>query len=257
MDKFKTLFFQYFDKLAIVIAIGLLVYSCYNFYKSTKVEDSIKKVKEFTPVIENNLRSIKAPEPTELNYALNLKSSFSKIPENELVKTAKRYKPIAKNIEHPDITISDAFHPGNTEILFKGATYDKALIHIIKNEAGVLIEQSFIARLGETIGGHEPVKGNKLIDFMTGCTLLEVISDVKKRLTTTKKIVNLNENGEFIGTEMRDEPYYIDSTKIKYKNDRLKGKIQELWLGETVNIGTITTLLNKMNHVSDTESTIK
>ena len=91
---------------------------------------------------------------------------------------------------------------------------------------------------------------------MTGCTLLEINTNAKKQLSTNKMSVNLNENGEFVNTSFNPEPYFITTVKIKYKNERLLGEIQDLWLGATSNIGTVTYLLEQqaaLNKPADVE----
>ncbi len=243
MKKLKILLLQYFDKIAIVIAIALFSYSGLSLYRSFTVSDSIKKIQEYSPVIENNIRTAKVPVPLKQDYTMAIRSEFNKISEEKMTTIVKRSNTVRVKTERTSFS-PEEFVAGVTEITFKGGTPDKALIVIKKKEADTLFEQSFVTKPGEVIGANEPVGEKKTTNFLTGCTLLEIINNAKRTLTTKKMLVNVNENGDFISTQTRSEPYKINSIKIKYQNDRLNGEIKELWLGDTANLGTITMLTN-------------
>lgn len=241
MEKFKNLFFQHFDKMAIALAFGLFLYAISDFYKSSKPSGSIEKIQEFSSNIENNIRTSKAPEPVKLSDSTELENTFARI-EKQIDDTEEEEVPVV--IVRGSGLHDVPFEPGQTDIIYKGGTPDKALITIIKIEKEDVFEQSFAIKIGEKIGENAPVIGNKVTDFMTGCTLIGIISDAKKELNMQKKVAKVNENGEYDGTETKFEPYFVNSMKIKYRNERLGGKEKELWLGDTANLGTITALIN-------------
>ena len=246
MEKFKIFFLQYFDKIAIAIAFALLAYSGFCLYKSLSVSDSIKKIQEYSPILENNIKTAKVPTSTALNYATIIKSEFMHIPKDKMEKIQSRRKTIIVKLKVAPITKKE-FVPGLTEILFKGGTPDKALIVIKKKEQDKLFEQSFVTRIGEAIGANEPVGEKKLTDFLTGCTLIDIVHNAKKTLSTQHKFIKVNDVGEFVSTQTESVPYQISSIKIKYQNDRLNGAIKDLWLGQTANLGTVTPLLETNN----------
>lgn len=264
MEKFKVIALQYFDKIAIGLAILLISYSIFSLYTNLKKEDSIKKIEEFSDIIERNIKIGKPSEIVELDYAMKLEKMFDNIPLPKDIKTAQPYRP--KDREKQTAVISDypkpspgssgMFEPGDTEIVYKGGTPEKAIIVIRKtgSEDGNVIEQGFFILPGEKIGENDPINGKKQIDFMTGCTLLDIVTDAKKTLNTNKLLVDLNDKGEFISTSFESDHYEITTMKIVYKNVRLYGDIKELLLGSTANIGTITPLLDSEQVISEDKS---
>lgn len=267
MGKFKVIIIQYFDKLAIGLAISLLSYSLFTLFTNLQKEDLIKKIEEFSPIIERNISHGKPPETVPLDYAMKLGKMFTDIPSPLPIETKQPYEPIDTKkqglvtrdelqTDHDRLTpgSQEMFEPGDTEIVYKGGTPEKAIIVIRKTSPEIGIEQSFIMLPGEKIGENNPINGKKQTDFMTGCTLLDIVTDAKKTLNANKMLVNLNDKGEFAGTAIKSDPYEITTMKIVYKNDRLFGDIKELLLGSTANIGTITYLLEPEQVTPDEET---
>ncbi|MGR3319746.1 MAG: hypothetical protein ACUZ8O_14865 [Candidatus Anammoxibacter sp.] len=258
MEKFKSIFFLYFDKIAIGFAILVFSYSIFNFFSNIRKEDSVKKINELSPIIERNVRQGKPEEIAELDYATKLEGMFDNIPlPVDINRSYKRKAPI---VEKPDYGLSvrqpqDGFEPGDTEIIYKGGTSQKAIIVIKKSTGEYELEQSFIVLSGETIGEYKPLNDKKRIeDFMTGCTLLHIISDAKKSINSSKILVNLDDKGEFVNTTLESDPYKITTMKIIYKNERLGGVVKELLLGNSVNIGTVTPLLASEQTTNEDDS---
>lgn len=256
MQRLKELILQYFDKISLGVAIMLLSYAIFSFYANYIEEESVKKIREYSPVVERYFKQSKPPGILELNYMARMEKAFETLPAPSTVKIIHTYKPIETQeflsetdtkAQFPFTGIVSkpvapgGFIPGDTEIVYKGGTPYKALIVIRKEDQGNVIEQGFIVEHGEIIGANDPINGKRVIDFKTGCTLKEIIPNAKKKLFTNKRIVKLDEKGEFIGALVEQEPYYISTMKIVYENKRT-GSTDELWLGSTVNIGTVTPL---------------
>ncbi len=86
-------------------------------------------------------------------------------------------------------------------------------------------------KAGEQIGA-EKIIGGKKVNFTTNCILQDIIGKAQRPVTFMKKVVILNEEGEFVGTKIVPGETFMKSTsKIVYKDDQ--GSISELWLGET------------------------
>ncbi len=235
MDKLKNFLLQYFDKIAIFLAVAVIGYAIYGYKENSTKEESITKIEDSFPVIERNFKLGKQPEPEPLNYVAKIEKNFREMPEPPRMQFEAPMPPDSERMAE--------FAPGDTEIIFKGGTREKAIVLIRKTTGEMVIEQNFFIRPGDGIGVNKPIIGEKLIDYMTGCSLLEIIDYAKKALNANKIKVNLNENGEFVSSSNISEPYYVKTMKIRFKNDRLDGREQEALLGDIVNIGTITPLL--------------
>ena len=118
----------------------------------------------------------------------------------------------------------------NTEIIFKGMADGTAYISIKKEINGQWHEHGFPTKVGEKIGNKKIVGGEEL-DFTTNYVLQDIVYNVQRPVILNKKIVNLNEAGEFVGTGIVPGETYMKSTsKIKYKDEN--GNVSELWLKE-------------------------
>jgi len=120
---------------------------------------------------------------------------------------------------------------GNTEIIFKGMVDDLAYIDIRKEIDGQWHEHGFPIKVGEKIG-KKKIIGGKMFDFTTNYVLQDIVYNVQRPVTLNKKVVVLNEAGEFYSTRVVPGETYMKSTsKIKYKDKN--GNINELWLMES------------------------
>jgi hypothetical protein len=119
----------------------------------------------------------------------------------------------------------------NTEIIFKGIVDGLAYIYVRKEKDGQWREHGFPTKIGEKIG-RKKIIGGKMFDLTTNYVLQDIVYNVQRPVTLNKKIVVLNEAGEFDGTRIVPGETYMKSTsKIKYKDK--KGNINELWLMES------------------------
>ncbi|MGR3218733.1 MAG: hypothetical protein ACUZ8H_02805 [Candidatus Anammoxibacter sp.] len=258
MEKIKDIFLLYFDKIAIGFAVLVFLYSIFNFLTNIVKDDAVKRIEEFSPVVERNIRQGKPEEITELDYAIKLARMFDNIPlpVDINVNTSKPGTPAERTWPYdyglPVQQSQNEFEPGDTEIIYKGGTSQKAIIIIKKSTEEYELEQSFIILPGEKIGEYKPLNDKKRIeDFMTGCTLLQIITDAKKSINSSNILVNLDDKGEFINTTLKSDPYEITTMKIIYKNERLGGAIKELLVGASANIGTVTPLLEHEQPASE------
>ena len=119
----------------------------------------------------------------------------------------------------------------NTVIIFKGMADDVVYINVKKEIDGQWREHGFPTKVGEKIG-KKKIIGGKVFDFTTNYILQDIVYNVQRPVTLKKKIVILNEAGEFVGRRIVPGETFMKSTaKIKYKDEG--GKIKELWLMES------------------------
>jgi len=118
----------------------------------------------------------------------------------------------------------------NTEIIFKGMADGIAYISIKKEIDGQWHEHGFPIKVGEKIG-NKKIVGGEVLDFTTNYVLQDIVYNAQRPVALNKKIVNLNETGEFVGTRIVPGETYMKSTsKIRYKDEN--GNVSELWLKE-------------------------
>ena len=118
----------------------------------------------------------------------------------------------------------------NTEIIFKGMIDDLACIDVKKEIDGEWCVHGFPTEIGEKIGGIKVV-GGRMLDFTTNYILQDIVCNAQKPTTLMRKLLILNEKGEFVGTRVVPGDTYMKSTsKIKYKDEN--GITREIWLGE-------------------------
>ncbi len=118
----------------------------------------------------------------------------------------------------------------DTEIIFKGMVDGVAYISIKKEIDGQWRQHGFPTKVGERIGSKKIV-GRRELDFTTNYVLQDIVSNVQVPVTLSKKIVGLNDAGEFTGTRIVPGETYMKSTsKIRYKDEN--GSIRELLLKE-------------------------
>ncbi|MBT3881519.1 MAG: hypothetical protein HON76_02555 [Candidatus Scalindua sp.] len=119
---------------------------------------------------------------------------------------------------------------GSTEIIFKGKVHGLAYIKVIKKIEGEWYEHGFPTKVGKRIGGKKIIAG-EMLDFTTNYVLLDIVSNAQRPTELMKKVLILNEKGEFAGTRMvPGETYMKSSSKVKYRDEN--GITRELWLGE-------------------------
>ena len=136
----------------------------------------------------------------------------------------------AVKTEEEIVQYEEVEETGNTEIIFKGMAGDVVYINIKKEIDGQWREHGFPTKIGEKIG-NKKVIGGETLDFTTNYVLQDIIYDAQRPVALNKKIVDLNEAGEFVGTRLVPGETYMKSTsKIKYKDEN--GNIKELWLTE-------------------------
>jgi hypothetical protein len=134
-------------------------------------------------------------------------------------------------IEEEIVQYGEVEETDNIEIIFKGMVDGLAYIDIKKEIDGQWREQGFPTKVGEKIG-KKKVIGGKTLDFTTRYVLQDIIYNAQKPTTLMRKVLVLNEKGEFVGTRIVPGETYMKSTsKIKYKDKN--GNINELWLNDS------------------------
>ena len=256
MEKVKAFILLYFDKVVVAIAVILFALALFNIFNNLNGDVVSKAIKEISSVVDRNIKLSKPPQPDKFSYAKSLETKLFDIPVPVLITQNKN----TRFLQERDLSarnqqkkrkreISSAFEPGDTEIVYKGGTLEKAIILVKKKSAGSsLIEQTFIFLPGDNMDKVLPMNSKTKYDFMTGCTLLEIIPNAKKSLNLGKMLVNIDNNGRSVNTVFKSNSSSITTMKIVYKNERLDGDIKELFVGAIANIGTITSYLESKNH---------
>ncbi len=122
----------------------------------------------------------------------------------------------------------------NTEIIFKGMADGVAYINIKKEIDGEWREHGFPTNVGERIG-KKKIVGGEMLNFTTNYVLQDIVYDAQRPVILSKKIVDLNEAGEFVGTSIVPGETYMKSTsKIRFKDEN--GNISEMWLNDSEKI---------------------
>ena len=136
----------------------------------------------------------------------------------------------SEKMEEEIVQIEEVKVADNTEIIFKGLAEGLAYIYTRKEMDGQWHEHGFQTKIGEKIGG-KMIVGGKMLDFTTNYVLQDTVYNAQRPTTLMRKLLILNEKGEFVGTRMVPGDTYMKSTsKIKYKDEN--GITRELWLGE-------------------------
>ncbi len=148
--------------------------------------------------------------------------------------SAKLWAVKAEETEEVIVQYEEGEITDDTEIIFKGLVDGLAYINVKKEIDGQWHEQGFATKIGDKIGDKKVI-GGKTLDFTTDYVLQEIVYNAQKPVTLNKKVVDLNEAGEFAGARIVPGETYLKMTsKIKYKDEH--GNINELWLKDYENI---------------------
>ncbi|HHT9137067.1 MAG TPA: hypothetical protein ACFYEK_07485, partial [Candidatus Wunengus sp. YC60] len=137
--------------------------------------------------------------------------------------------------------------PGEIEFIFRGGTADMALVQVRKLYKDKWWTESFAIEKGEPIG-KKKIIGKETVDFDTNCKLIEIVPLAQKPLVIKKTTVAQNEKGEFLGSSFTEETHMISASKIMFEDK--KGESYNLWIGESVKVGTDTVSVNPLTNVS-------
>jgi hypothetical protein len=224
--------YNYLFKILLCLISIFLIYNIIVILFISRYEENDLGLRALSVVnaVEFNLkhaRPAKSEEIADKSFQIN------DTPESALAETIKRTSIFAgpvgdeeQTIQYKRVDIMDA-----TKIDFKGVTGDLVLINVRRKMGEQWYEQSFPMKAGEQIGA-EKIIGSKKVNFTTNCILQDIIDKAERPVTVMKKVVILDEEGEFVGTRMVPGETFMKSTsKVVYKDDQ--GSTKELWLGET------------------------
>ncbi len=218
----------------------ILLYCLYNVgwslflspYSAGKLRS---KVSRAVNAVESNIRHADPKKEDSVEYELDL---LNKINGSSWANQIKRRtvfagptKVIVKKAEEEEIVQSEEIEVvDKIEIIFKGMVDNLAYIEVKKEIDGQWREHGFPIKAGERIGGKKII-GGKVLDFATGYVLQDIVHNAQRQMTLMRKVLILNEKGEFVGSRIvPGETYMKSSPQIKYKDEN--GIIMELWLGE-------------------------
>lgn len=229
-----------------IILSLILVFCLYNvvsivFLSHYRGKKILTRISGSVNAIESSIRRA-GPEKIEAEeYKSHLKeivngSLFAKQIKKPLIFSG----PVRTRVENAgeeEMEYKEVKIPTNTEIIFKGVADNLAYINLRRELEGQWYEHGFPTKTGERIGGKKVI-GGETLDFTTNYILQDIVRNVQKPITLMKKVVILDEAGEFVGTKMvAGETFMKTTSKIKYKDGY--GRTKELWLGESEKIAQL------------------
>ena len=234
--------YNYLYKTVLYLILLFLIYNIITlFVSSYKEKKGWPRISSVINAVESNLKHARPTKPEEIADTSHPINDVPYLPLVEPIKKTLIFagpiqdveigmgveEKLAETVQYERVDIPDA-----TKIVFKGVTGDIVLINVRRKIDEQWYEQGFPMKAGEQIGA-EKIIGGKKVNFTTNCILQDIIDKAQRPVTVMKKVVILNEEGEFVGTKMVPGETFMKSTsKIVYKDDQ--GSISELWLGETV-----------------------
>ncbi len=234
--------YNYLYKTVLYLILLFLIYNIIILFVSRyKEKKGWPRILSVISAVESNLKHARPTNPEEIADTSHPINDVPYLPLVEPIKKTLIFagpiqdveigmgveEKLAETVQYERVDITDA-----TKIVFKGVTGDIVLINVRRKIDEQWYEQGFPMKTGEQIGA-EKIIGGKKVNFTTNCILQDIIGKAQRPVTVMKKVVILNEEGEFVGTKMVPGETFMKSTsKIVYKDDQ--GSISELWLGETV-----------------------
>jgi hypothetical protein len=220
--------------LSLILLFCLYNVVCIIFLSRYSVGKLRSRVSSTAYTVESVIKHAGPKETVNIIYKSNLVNKTNDSPWANRIKRATLFagptKIRAEKMEEEIVQFEEVEVAENTETIFKGVVDDLAYIVIRKEIDGQWREHGFQTKIGEKIGG-KMIVGGKMLDFTTNYVLQDIIYSVQRPVTLSKKIVDLNEAGEFVGTRIVPGETYMKSTsKIMYKGEN--GITRELWLGE-------------------------
>ncbi len=195
-------------------------------YSGKKLQSRISRT---VSAIEHNIKSTGLENTKKVINKANGPTWAKKIERTSIF--AGRIDTNIEKAEEEFVVCEQVELPASTEIIFKGLVDDLAYISIRMETNGKRLEYGFPTKIGEKIGG-EKISGGKTLDFTTNYVLQDIVHNAQRPTTLMKKVVILNDAGEFVGSRMAPGETYMRSTsKIKYIDEH--GNINELWLKES------------------------
>ncbi len=233
--------YNYIYKTVLYLILLFLIYNIITLFISHyKEKKRWPRISSVVNAVESNLKHARPTKPEEIADSSHPVNEIPDLPLVEPIKKTSIFAgpirdveigmggegQIVETVQYERVDIPDA-----TKIVFKGVTGDLVLINVRRKIDEQWYEQGFPMKTGEQIGA-EKIIGGKKVNFKTNCILQDIIGKAQRPVTVMKKVVILNEEGEFVGTKIVPGETFMKSTsKIVYKDDQ--GSISELWLGET------------------------
>lgn len=232
----KEKVYGYAFKVVLFLILFFCLYNavCIIFLSRYSVWKLRLRVSSTVNAVESVIKHAGPKETENIIYKSNLVNKTNDSSWANRIKRANLFagptKITVEKAEEEIVRYGDVEVADNTEIIFKGMVDGLAYIEIRKEIYGQWREHGFQTKIGEKIGG-KMVVGGKMLDFTTNYVLQDIVYNAQRPTTLMRKLLILNEKGEFVGTRMVPGDTYMKSTsKIKYKYEN--GITRELWLGE-------------------------
>jgi hypothetical protein len=220
--------------LSLILLFCLYNAVCIIFLSRYRVGKLRSRVSSTVNTVESVIKHAGPNETENIIYKSNLVNKTNDSSWANRIKRATLFagptKTTVEKAEEEIVRYGEVEVADNTEIIFKGMVDGLVYIEIRKEIDGQWREHGFQTKIGEKIGG-KMIVGGKMLDFTTNYVLQDIVYNAQRPTTLMRKLLILNEKGEFVGTRMVPGDTYMKSTsKIKYKYEN--GITRELWLGE-------------------------
>ncbi len=220
--------------LSLILLFCLYNAVCTIFLSRYSAGKLRSRVSSTVNTVESVIKHAGPKETESIIYKSNLENKTNDSSWANRIKRATLFagstKIRAKKMEEEIVQFEEVEMADNIEIIFKGIVEGLTYIEIRKEIDGQWRKHGFQTKIGEKIGG-KMIVGGKMLDFTTNYVLQDIVYNAQRPTTLMRKLLILNEKGEFVGARMVPGDTYMKSTsKIKYKDEN--GITRELWLGE-------------------------
>ena len=258
--------FKHIEKFVLGITVCYLIYTViYTFIMlNLAVHRTDTKLLSLSNTIERKLKTSTPPGvDTELKDAKQLALRFTAPPSACPLQRPYIFSKFTREKTVSDITTKgllkktelqttqriEGITPDKIEFIFRGGTADMALVQVRKLYKDKWWTESFTIEKGETIG-KKKIIGKETVDFDTNCKLIEIVPLAQKPLVIKKTTVVQSEKGEFLGSSFIEETLMVSSSEIIFEDK--KGESYNLWIGESVKVGTDTVTVSPPTNTAST-----
>ncbi len=240
--------------LSLILLFCLYNAVCIIFLSRYSAGKLRSRVSSTVNTVESVIKHAGPKETESIIYKSNLENKTNDSSWANRIKRATLFagstKIRAKKMEEEIVQFEEVEMADNIEIIFKGIVEGLTYIEIRKEIDGQWREHGFQTKIGEKIGG-KMIVGGKMLDFTTNYVLQDIVYNAQRPTTLMRKLLILNEKGEFVDARMVPGDTYMKSTsKIKYKDEN--GITRELWLGEGEESVAIENLTKEQQEAIDT-----
>ena len=236
VQKEKIYGYAFIAALSLILLFCLYNSVCILFLSPSTSRKMQSRVSNAVNAVESVIKHTGPKKTENIIYKSNLENKTNgssrahRIERTILFAGPTKIRVEEAETEEEIVQYEEVEETSSTEIIFKGKVQGLAYIMVRKKIDEEWHEHGFPTKVGERIGGKKIVAG-QMLDFTTNYVLQDIVSNTQKPTELMRKVLILNEKGEFAGTRMvLGETYMKSTSKIKYRDEN--GITRELWLGD-------------------------